>query len=55
MFGFKKKMGRPPKNFGERATYKQVAVTPQAHSKLREIADRRNTTIIDTVNELVGV
>lgn len=56
MFGFtKKRMGRPPKQQGERASYKQVAVSPQAHAKLRQMADRRNKSIIDTVSELVGV
>lgn len=51
----KKKMGRPPKKAGERATYKQVAVSPEAHTKLKQLADKNNKSIIDTVNELVGV
>lgn len=56
MFGFKsKKVGRPLKNEGRRATYRQVAVSPQAHAKLVQMADRRNKSIIDTVSELVGV
>lgn len=56
MFGLKKKrLGRPPKQHGVRATYKQVAVTPEAHAKLKQLADKRNKSIIDTVNELVGV
>jgi len=55
MFSLKKRMGRPPKNYGERATYRQVAVTPQAHARLCQIADKRNQSIIDTVSQLVGV
>lgn len=58
MFGLKKKtkkMGRPTKHQGVRATYKQVAVTPEAHARLRQLADSQNKSIIDTVNELVGV
>ncbi len=54
MFGFKKK-GRPTKRVEGRAVYKQVAVTPEAHKKLREIADKNDASIIDTVNVLVGV
>lgn len=55
MFGLKKKMGRPTKKPGVRASYRQVAVTPEAHAKLRQLADSKNKSIIDTVNELVGV
>lgn len=56
MFGLrKKKIVHTVKNYSERATYKQVAVTPAAHTKLREIADRTNASIIDTVDHLVGV
>lgn len=55
MFGLKRKLGRPPKQYGERATYKQVAVSPRAHARLSAMADRNNSTIIDTVNKLVGV
>lgn len=55
MFGLKKKMGRPPKKEGERATYKQVAVTPEAHAKLRQMTQKSGKSIIDTVSELVGV
>lgn len=55
MFSFKKKMGRPTKRVEGRAVYKQVAVTPEAHAKLREIADKASNSIIDTVDILVGV
>ena len=55
MFSLKKKMGRPLKKEGVRATYRQVAVTPAAHAKLRELADKKNKSIIDTVDKLVGV
>lgn len=55
MLGFRKKIGRPPKQVGARATYRQVAVTPEAHAKLRELADKRNSTIIDTFDDLIGV
>lgn len=56
MFFFKKKkMGRPTKNIEGRAVYKQVAVTPAAHAKLKEIADKTGASIIDTVDNLLGV
>ena len=55
MFGLKKKMGRPTKRAEGRAVYRQVAVTPEAHAKLRKIADKNRSSIIDTVDVLVGV
>lgn len=55
MFGLKKKMGRPTKRVEGRAVYKQVAVTPQAHAKISQLADKSNKSIIDTVDVLVGV
>lgn len=55
MFGLKKKMGRPPKQVGVRATYKPLAVTPEAHAKLRKLADQKHQSMIDTFSELVGV
>lgn len=35
--------------------YRQVAITPAAHAKLRLIADKIDKSIIDTVDQLVGV
>lgn len=56
MFGIKnRQMGRPPKVFGERASYKQVAITPKAHAKLSDMAKKNNKSIIETVNRLLGV
>lgn len=55
MLGFRKKMGRPTKRVEGRAVYKQVAVTPEAHAKLRSMADKSRASIIDTVDNLVGV
>lgn len=53
MLWFKKKT--PVKQrIGERV-YKQVAVTPAAHARLRALADKTNSSIIDTVDVLVGV
>lgn len=54
MFGLKKKVITKQRVEG-RTIYKQVAVTPQAHAKLRQIADKADTSIIDTVDNLVGV
>lgn len=54
MFGFRKKVSQPKRTEGP-ATYKQVAVTPEAHARLRQIADKTNSSIIDTVSSLVGV
>lgn len=54
MFGFTKSANTPRRVEG-RATYRQVAVTPEAHKKLKEIADKRNATIVDTVDRIVGV
>ncbi len=54
MFGFRKKVSTAKRNTGH-SVYRQVAVTPAAHAKLKEIADKTNSTIIDTVNVLVGV
>lgn len=38
-----------------RTVYKQVAVTPEAHAKLRKLADHSNRTIIDTVDIVLGI
>lgn len=38
-----------------RRTYKQMAVTPEAHARIVEIADKHGESIIDTVDKLVGV
>lgn len=55
MLKSKKPMGRPAKKFGTKQTYKGLAITPEAHAKIVSIAQRREATIIDTVNQLVGV
>lgn len=53
MFGLKKKAA--PKVYEtDKSAYKQVAVRPSTHAKLIEIADKRNRTIIDIAQELVG-
>lgn len=54
MLGFRKKP-QPIKKSTENRVYCQVAVTPKAHAKLRKIADKTNSSIIDTVDNLVGV
>lgn len=35
--------------------YRQVAVTPEAHSKLSKLALNSDRSIIDTVDSLLGV
>lgn len=55
MDGQKRKIGRPTKRPGMKAEYRQVAVTPEAHTKLKVIADQTGETIIDTIDKLVGV
>lgn len=51
MFGLKK---RPTAKKVVNHPYKQVAVRPSTHQKLLELADKRNSTIIDIAAELVG-
>lgn len=36
-------------------TYKQMAITPEAHARIVERADKAGDTIIDYVDKLVGV
>lgn len=35
--------------------YKQVAVTPEAHARIVELADKKGKTIVDTVDNIMGV
>lgn len=56
MFGLKRNKSTTSTQFaGERASYKQVAVTPKAHARLVELAGKRNKSIIETVNDLLDV
>jgi len=55
MFSLRKKRREVPKQYGIRAAYRQVAVRPEAHKKLQEIADRKDMSIVDAFSELVGV
>jgi len=50
-----KKRHQPIKRESTGRMYRQVAVTPEAHAKLRLIADKLDRSIIDTVDKLVGV
>lgn len=52
---FRRKTKEQPKSYHGKNRYKQVAVTPAAHAKLISFADKNDTTIIDTVDQLVGV
>lgn len=54
MFGLRKKVSTAKRHTGQ-SVYRQVAVTPAAHAKLKQIADKTNSSIIDTVSNLVGV
>lgn len=51
----KRRVGRPTKVPGLKATYRQVAVTPKAHAKLRELSIKNNMSIIDTIDQLLNV
>lgn len=63
MFGLKSKTtqntpsraGRPQKVNGQYVTYKPVAVSPAAHAKLKEIARRRDSSIVDTIDIMLGL
>lgn len=55
MLNTKRRVGRPTKQEGVKATYRQVAVTPKAHKKLRELAIKNNSSIIDTVDLILEV
>lgn len=50
-----KRVRRSRKRMPGRQVYKQVAVTPEAHAKLRRIADKKDKSIIDTVDLVLGV
>lgn len=52
MFSFWRK--KPIERDGPR-TYKQMAITPEAHARIVARADRRGDSIIDYVDKLVGV
>ena len=54
MLGFKKKV-QPAKKRTAGRKYKQLAVTTEAHAAVVKSAAKNNKTIIDTVDELVGV
>lgn len=54
MFGFKRKVKKEPTVVEQRTAYKQVAVTPEAHAKLRALADKKGLSMIDTFSNLVG-
>lgn len=36
-------------------SYKQVAITPEAHARIVELADKRGDSIINTVDKIMGV
>jgi len=58
MLGFKKKVQtkeQPEKKRTAPRKYKQLAVTAEAHAKVSKMALKKKTTIIDLVDELVGV
>lgn len=59
MFGLRKKVQevkeQPVKKKSGTRKYKQLAVTAEAHAKVSKMALKKKTTIIDLVDELVGV
>ena len=59
MFGLRKKVQevkeQPVKKKTTARKYKQLAVTAEAHAKVSKMALKKKTTIIDLVDELVGV
>ena len=59
MFGFKKKVQEIKEQSAKKKSgtrkYKQLAVTAEAHAKVSKMALKKKTTIIDLVDELVGV
>lgn len=56
MFGIRKtKRVRRKSEDGKPFEYRQVAVTPEAHKRLRKLAKKKKTSMVKLVDELVGV
>lgn len=49
----KQPVKRAPRRYGVHTKYKQVAVTPRAHAKLRKMADKQNKTMVELFSSLV--
>lgn len=54
MFNFWRRHNEDTTQDGRR-TYKQMAVTPEAHARIVELADKHGDSIIDTVDKIMGV
>lgn len=53
MLGFRKKQQFKKRVIGRKA--KNVAISEAASEKIRQLATKRNTTMINIVDELIGV
>lgn len=54
MFNFLRRHREEEPHEGRRE-YKQMAVSPAAHARIVDLADKRGKSIIDTVDKLMGV
>ena len=55
MFGFTREHNHHVRRYDGRAAYKQVAVTPEAHAKLKKLAEKQHSSIIDTFDRIINV
>lgn len=53
MLGFKRAKFTKKRVSGRK--YKQVVVTAEAHKAIKKLADRNKTSMINQVNELMGI